>query len=71
MNCGSVNDIIDFLVNGEKMILCVNCWYDFVFGKLKFFFKIMGRLFLGIIKKVFFIFFEKMWEYVDYKVNGN
>ncbi len=71
MNCGSANDTTDFLANGEKMILCVNCRYDLASGKLKLPFKTMGRPSLGITKKVSLTLPEKMWEHVDHKANGN
>ncbi|MGP3788200.1 hypothetical protein [Paenibacillus sp. 1A_MP2] len=71
LNCGSSNDTTDFLSNGEKVILCVDCRYDLATGNLKLPIKTMGRPSLGITKKVSLTLPEKMWEHLDAKANEN
>ncbi|OMC63738.1 hypothetical protein BK126_26460 [Paenibacillus sp. FSL H7-0326] len=71
MNCGSTNDTTDFLSNGEKVILCVNCRFDLATGKLKLPLKTMGRPSLGITKKVSLTMTKKLWEHLEAKSYNN
>ncbi|MDN8593068.1 hypothetical protein Q0V21_30535 [Paenibacillus sp. 11B] len=71
MNCGSTSDTTDFLYNGERVILCVDCRYDQATGKLTLPLKTMGRPSLGITKKVSLTMPEKLWEHLDVQAKNS
>lgn len=67
MNCGSKNDVIDFIVGNETLILCVDCRIKLVNGETGK----VGRPAIGITKKVSLTLSEKKWEWLDEKAEGN
>lgn len=71
MNCGSSNDVTDFVAKGEKVILCVDCRFDLATGKLSLPLKMMGRPPIGITRKVSLTMPKKMWEHLDAKSKEN
>lgn len=52
MNCGSTNDVIDFIAKGEKLVLCSACRYKLASGKKIVAVRQIGRPTLGVTKKV-------------------
>lgn len=69
MNCGSSDDVIDFISGGEKIILCADCRYKLATGQMNV--KQMGRPPLGVTKKVSLTLPEAVWEHLDSKADGN
>ncbi|KGX85200.1 hypothetical protein [Pontibacillus litoralis] len=67
MNCGSTNDVIDFVARKEKLFLCVNCRGKLANGQLG---KI-GRPSLGVTKKVSLTLSEEGWKRLDELAKGN
>lgn len=67
MNCGSKKDVIDFVAENEKLILCVDCRVKLVNGELGK----VGRPAIGITKKVSLTLSEETWEWLDEKAEGN
>lgn len=71
MNCGSANDVIDFIAKGEKLVLCAGCRYKLASGQKVVTVKQIGRPSLGVTKKVSLTLPAAVWEHVDSKANGN
>lgn len=69
MNCGSTNDVIDFVSSGEKIVLCADCRYKLASGQMTI--KQIGRPPIGVTKKVSLTLPETAWERLDGRADGN
>jgi hypothetical protein len=67
VNCGSTKDVIDFIAEGKRLVLCANCRSKLSSGQLGK----VGRPSLGITKKVSLTLSEENWEWLDEKAQGN
>lgn len=69
-NCGSTNDVIDFVAGEETLILCATCRYKLATGQLvpK---ATAGRPAKGVTKKVSISLQEGVWDYFDRQAAGN
>lgn len=71
MNCGSTNDVIDFIAKGEKVVLCSDCRYKLANGQKIVAVKQVGRPTLGVTKKVSLTLPQGVWERLDDNAKGN
>lgn len=69
MSCESTNDVIDFYIEDEKIILCVDCRVKLWTSKTSV--KSAGRPSLGKTKKVSLTLPEEDWEWIEEQAKGN